>query len=117
MFDFSANANQRVFEQLIKAIGAKRIMFGSDMPITRMRMKRVCEDGTYINLVPKGLYGDVAGDKNMREVSREEAEKMTFFIYEQIDAFRRAAEVTGLTKSDIEDVFYYNAQRTIYNKA
>lgn len=113
MFDISANTNADVFEQAIRAVGPKRILFGSDMPILRMRMRRICENGIYINLVPKGLYGDVSGDKNMREVDGEEAEKLTFFMYEEIDAFRRAADTGGLSESDVEDVFCNNAKRMI----
>jgi predicted TIM-barrel fold metal-dependent hydrolase len=113
MFDFSANTNTRVFEELIKTVGPKRIMFGSDLPITKMRMQRVCEDGIYINIVPKGIYGDVSKDKHMREVAGSQAEKLTFFMYEEIDAFRHAAMTTGLTKNTIEDVFYNNAVRLI----
>jgi hypothetical protein len=109
MFDFSANTNQYVFEQLIKAVGPSRILFGSDLPILRMRTKRICENGNYVNLIPKGLYGDVSGDGHMREISGEEAGKLTFFMYEEIDAFRRAAESTGVTDRDISDVFYHNA--------
>jgi mycothiol synthase len=45
----------------------------------------------------------------MREVADAEAEKLTFFMYEEIDAFRRAAESEGLSASDVEDVFYNNA--------
>lgn len=113
LFDFCANCNQSVFEKLIKTVGPKRILFGSDMPILRMRTRRICEDGFYVNLVPKGLYGDVSRDPHMREIEGEEAEKLTFFMYEEIDAFRRAAETTGLTRSDIEDVFYNNAMSII----
>jgi len=113
MFDFSANTNTEVFEKLIKAVGPKRIMFGSDMPITRMRMRRICENGHYINVVPKDLYGDISADKNMREVVGKEAEHLSFFIYEEIDAFRRASERTKLSRVDIEDVFYNNAQEII----
>ena len=113
VFDFSANTNQWVFEQTIKAVGPKRILFGSDMPILRMRSKRITKDGIYVNLVPKGLYGDVSGDKNMGEVEGEEAEKLTFFMYEEIDAMRRAAENTGLGKGDIEDMFYNNAKKIL----
>ncbi len=111
--DFSANTNDWVFEQLIKAVGPKRILFGSDLPILRMRMRRICEDGTYVNLVPQGLYGDVSGDKNMREVSGDEAAKLTFFMYEEILAFKRAAERTELTPEDINDVFYENGKSLI----
>jgi predicted TIM-barrel fold metal-dependent hydrolase len=113
MFDFSANTNTQVFEQLIRAVGPQRILFGSDLPITRMRMRRICEKGTYVNLVPRGIYGDVSEDPHMREVGRSEAENLSLFIYEQIEAFRRAAECAALTDPDIEDVFYYNAVRVI----
>ena len=108
-FDFSANTNADVFTRLIRAVGPRRILFGSDMPILRMRMRRICEAGLYINLVPQGLYGDVSGDKNMREVNGPEAEQLTFFMYEELAAFKRAAEATGLSRGDIEDVFYRNA--------
>ena len=113
LFDFSANTNAWVFEQLIKAVGPKRVLFGSDLPILRMRMRRICEDGRYINIVPKGLYGDVSGDKNMREVEGKEAEKLTFFMYEELKAFKQAAEATGLSRAEIEDIFFNNAKGLI----
>lgn len=109
MFDFSANTNQQVLEKLIKAVGPSRIMFGSDLPILRMRTRRICEDGNYVNLIPVGLYGDVSGDRHMREIGGEEAEKLTFFMYEEINAFRKASIATGLTKKEVEDIFYNNA--------
>jgi uncharacterized protein len=116
LFDFSANTNQWVFEQLINAVGPKRILFGSDLPITRMRMKRICENGYYINIVPKGLYGDVSYDKNMRETGDLESDQLTFFMYEEILAFRLAAIETGLSKNDIKDVFYNNAMQMLKNR-
>ena len=108
-FDISANTNAEVFAQVIRAVGPKRILFGSDMPILRMRMRRICEEGRYINLVPRGLYGDVSGDKNMREVEGAEAEQLTFFLYEELLALKRAAEETHLSAKDIKDIFYNNA--------
>jgi predicted TIM-barrel fold metal-dependent hydrolase len=112
-FDFSANTNDWVFEQLLRCAGPRRVLFGTDMPILRMRMRRITEGDHYVNLVPRGLYGDVSGDKNMGEVEGEEAEKLTFFLYEEIDAFRRAAERVGLSRGEIEDVFYNNAKAII----
>jgi len=112
-FDFSANTNQWIFEQLIKAVGPKRILFGSDLPIFRMRARRICENGNYVNIVPQNLCGDVSNDRHMREVEGEEAEKLTFFLYEEIDAFRRASETCGLTPKDIEDIFYNNAKELL----
>jgi len=113
LYDFSANTNSWIFEQLIKAVGTKRILFGSDLPILRMRMKRIEKDGIYVNIVPKGIYGDTSGDKNMAEAEGDEAEKLTFFMYEEIKAFRKASEAASLSRKDVEDVFYNNAVNLI----
>jgi len=112
-FDISANTNDVVFRRLLECVGPKRVLFGSDLPIARMRMHRICENGRYINIVPRGLYGDVSGDSHMREVDGQEAERLSFFVYEIIDAFRRAAEAVGLTTDDVKDVFYGNARRIV----
>ena len=115
VFDFSANTNDWVFNKLIQAVGPKRILFGSDMPVTRMRMRRICENGDYVNIVPKGLYGDLTGEAHMREAVPDDEKKITFFLYEEILAFKKAAEANHLTKFDIEDVFFNNAMRLINN--
>ena len=112
-FDISANTNAEVFEQLLRSVGPSRVLFGSDMPILRMRMRRICQDGMYINLVPSGLYGDVSNDRNMREVIGVEAERLTFFMYEELNAFRVAAAATRLSTVDIENVFYSNAAQML----
>ena len=98
-----------VFGRTYEAVGSKRILFGTDMPILRMRMRREVTGDYYVNVVPKGMYGDISGDMNMAEVEGEEADKLTFFLYEEIDSFRRAAEATNLSAGDIEDIFYNNA--------
>lgn len=117
LFDFSANTNSEVMLQFIRVVGSKRLVFGSDMPITRMRMRRICENGTYINLVPPKLYGEVHNDPHMREVSRTDAEQLSFFLYEELRAIRKAAELSGLTEADIENIFYHNAQHLFENLA
>ncbi|HOL50244.1 MAG TPA: amidohydrolase family protein, partial [bacterium] len=113
MFDISANTNENIFSMLIECVGPDRILFGSDMPITRMRMRRIEKDGIYVNLVPKGLYGDVSRDKHMAEIDGIEAENLTFFLYEEIDAFRKACERQKLKDDDIEKIFYKNALNMI----
>jgi predicted TIM-barrel fold metal-dependent hydrolase len=109
-FDFSANTNAAVFAQALEALGPRRMLFGSDLPITRMRMRRTTENGTYINLVPRGLYGDVSGDKNMREVEGKEAAELSFFLYEEMRAMKEAVHEVGLGALDVEDIFYNNAK-------
>ncbi|MCI8852546.1 MAG: amidohydrolase family protein [Lachnospiraceae bacterium] len=113
MFDFCANCCEFAITKLLESVGPKRAMFGSDMPILRMRTHRIEENGTYINLIPPGLYGDPSQDRHLREVSPEEAKRITFFMYEEILAFKRAAIKLGLTKEDVYDVFCGNAKRLI----
>jgi predicted TIM-barrel fold metal-dependent hydrolase len=111
VFDFSANTNDRAFEAALRSVGPERCLFGSDMPITRMRMRRVCEGGRYVNLVPRGLYGDVSSDPNMRDVDPPESDRITFFMYEEVLAIKRAVERVGLSRADVESIFYSNAKR------
>lgn len=113
MFDFSANTNSEVFRLALESLGPQRMIFGSDLPITRMRMRRICENGTYVNLIPKGLYGNVSGDINMRELEGEEGAKLSFFLYEEIKAMKEAINEIGLKKSDVEDIFYNNAKEIL----
>ena len=113
VLDFSANTNPWVFARALEALGSERLLFGSDLPIVRMRMRRICEDGLYINLVPKGLYGDVSGDKNMREVGGRDADSLSFFLYEEIKAMKDAVQEVGLDKGDVENIFYANARKLI----
>ena len=109
IFEFSANANGAVMEKMIRSVGPKRIIHGSDSPILRMRMGRVVENGSYVNLVRKGQYAGISLDPHMREIEGEAADALTYFTYYQIDAFIKAGLRCGLTHADFADVFYNNA--------
>lgn len=113
MYDFCANCCDDAIETCLRHAGAKHLMFGLDMPILRLRTRRIQENGTYINLVPPGIYGDLGGDPHMREVSQDEGEKITFFAYEELLAFKRVAEKLGLSRQDVEDIMCNNAQNLI----
>ena len=109
MFDFTANTLTLAMEKCIEAVGTKRLMFGSDMPITKMRMYRICEDNHYVNVVPRGAYGDVSGDPNMKEV--DDASQMTTFMYEELRAFKKCAQDLKLSREDVNDILYANTAR------
>ena len=113
MFDFSANCYEDAITEVIKNFGPKHVMFGTDMPILRMRTNRIQENGTYVNLVPPGLYFDPHGDPHLREVSEEEAKTITFFAYEELLSFKRACKKLGMSKQDVEDMMYNNAMNFI----
>lgn len=106
MFDFCANTYSYAIEKCIDIMGSKRVMFGTDMPITKMRMYRISENGNYINVVPRGMYGDVTGDIHMRETDEKD---ITNFTYEILRAFKKAATNLSLTKEDIDNVMWKNA--------
>lgn len=108
VFDFTATTYEPAMTACIKAVGTKRFMFGSDMPITKMRMYRITENGTYINVVPRGLYGDVSYDSHMRETDEPD---VTTFMYEELLAFKKCSEKLGLSKEDVEDILCNNAVR------
>jgi len=110
VMDFSATTHSEAIYRALETFGPDRVLFGSDLPILRMRMRRICERGHYVNLVPPGLYGDVSGDPNMREVLPEEGRRLTFFMYEELMAFKLAASRIGLGKAGVEAVFHDNAR-------
>ena len=114
VWDFTANTNSYVMEQVLNYFGAERFIYGSDFPIFRMHARRVIENGFYINEIPINSLGDVSVDSHMREISYPEADKITFFIYEEILACKRAAEKLGLSQKDIDNIFYRNSARIFH---
>jgi len=107
LFDISANANQLVFERLIDTVGTERVLFGSDLPVTAMHSRRICEGDNYVNIILDADWED-----NHTRIGQPEDE-ITFFLYEAIDAFRRAADRVGLGRKEIEMIFFRNAERLV----
>ncbi|MBO4468493.1 MAG: amidohydrolase family protein, partial [Clostridia bacterium] len=110
VFDFTANVCDDAIKACIEAVGTKRLLFGSDLPIAFMKMYRVVENGVYYNVVPRGLYGDVSGEPHMRETDSKD---VTFMIYEQILALKRVAAQLKLSDGQIEDIMFLNSKRII----
>jgi len=108
-YDFSANINEWVMEQLLKAVGPDKVMFGTDSPINRMRMGRIEENGTYINLVRKGQYKGVDTDPHMREIEGPEADRLTWYSYYEIESMLTAMRNLGMGDRESEKIFYQNA--------
>jgi predicted TIM-barrel fold metal-dependent hydrolase len=107
LFDISANTNQTVFEKLIETVGPDRILFGSDMPIFAVHARRICEGDNYVNIVLDAFWKD----SHTRYGSPED--RITFFLYEEIAAFKRAAEEKGLDEREIKKIFFENARRIL----
>ena len=113
VWDFTANTNAWVMEQVLDRFGPERFIYGSDFPIFRMKSRRTVENGVYINEIPQGQfpYEAIKGDSHMREIPFPEADKITFFIYEEINACRLACQRLGLSKADVEKIFWSNSAR------
>ena len=110
IFDFTANLCDDAIKACIEAVGAKRLLFGSDLPISIMRMYRITENGIYYNIVPRGMYGDVSDDPHLRESDEKD---ITLMIYEQLRAFKRVATEMKLTDAQIEDIMYCNSKELL----
>ena len=111
IWDFTANTNSHVMQKVLEYFGPDRFIYGTDFPIFRMKARRTVENGFYINEIPAGSLGDVSADKHMREIPYPEADQITFFIYEEIDSCRRACERLGLSREDVEKIFYKTSAR------
>ncbi len=111
IFDFSANTNASVIRGAIETVGVKRVLFGTDLPIAKMKMRRIVENGNYVNVIPRALYGDVSGDIHMRE---SDDKNITNFTYEILLAFKQASIELGLSSEDIKDIMSGNACK-LYN--
>ncbi len=114
LFDFSANTLDSAIQRCIEAVGFDRVLYGSDMPIAKMRMYRITEGDNYVNVVPRGLYGDVSSDVHMREV--DDGSEITNFLYEELRAFKRVSQKLGLSREEIEKIMYGNAARVLNYK-
>lgn len=109
IWDFTANTNQTVMERVLELYGPDRFVYGTDFPIFRMKARRTVEKGFYINEIPAGSLGDVSSDPHMREIPYPQADKITFFIYEEILSCKGACEKLGLGKQDVEKIFFSNS--------
>ncbi len=110
VFDFTANVCDDAIKACLEAVGSKRLLFGTDLPIAYMRMYRIVENGVYYNVVPRGLYGDVSGEPHMRETDESD---VTMMIYEQIRALKRVATDMKLSDAQVEDIMFLNAKKLI----
>ena len=113
VWDITANTNDWVMEQVLRYFGPERMVYGSDFPVFRMKARRVVENGIYINEIPKGTFpiDSICGDRHMREIDFPEAERITFFIYEEIRACITACRRLGLGKDAVEKIFWSNAAK------
>ncbi|MCL5770900.1 MAG: amidohydrolase family protein [Actinobacteria bacterium] len=105
-FEISFVNDWEIFELVIKKIGCKRIIFGSDMPVSLMKGKNICINDNHYFVTEK-LFSWSISNNDMQL-------NFTFFLYEQIREFIKALNKLGLCKDAVlEDVFYGNIKKLI----
>ncbi len=106
-FDISANVNADVFALALEVVGTQRLLYGSDLPITRIRLKRECVGDDYIN------YTDGDYSWNTRRKSPEEEAQYTYFLYQELLALIEAARRRAFSPADLEPVLFSNGRRLL----
>ena len=98
-FDFSAVCEAAPFFEIIRAVGHKRVFWGSDYPVSMLRGKCVSIGAEFLWLYKEQLEGC--------------ASKTNFSAYligvENLLAVRSACRMLNLDRQAVEDIFYNNA--------
>jgi len=105
--DTSAVCESQAFAEAIEVFGPERILFGSDFPISNFRGRSSTLGESF-----HWLYED-GEDPSKEALNRQ----MTLVGLESLRAFREAAETSGLTVGDLENVFHRNALRVLGEEA
>ncbi len=105
--DFSMVQDWETCEILIDRFGPSRILFGLDMPVAQEKGKLVSANGQrhfFTKRIHPWSIHNSAGSYKMR---------CTFFAYEIVRAFKKAAERCGLSHDEVRAVFLTNALRLV----
>ena len=97
--------HEGVLEYAFRNFPKDRILFGSDAPIAFLRGKSVEINNQYAYLMAE----DYAIGTSIYDA--DHAVTFTTFFYEQLRGIKLAAERAGLSRDDIENLFFYNAYR------
>jgi predicted TIM-barrel fold metal-dependent hydrolase len=104
-YDLAMVNDEAVIELLIEKVGAKKIIFGSDMPISLNKGKHIC-----INR--QCLF--ITKDKFPWSIPIEKL-NCTYFIYETLRALKFACIRHKLSKNDMNRILYSNAKELVKN--
>lgn len=106
-FDNSAVLNPEVHQYALEIFGPARILYGTDNPIFYMRGRRQWQGEKYFNRTSYPFYFNK--DREAPEIETN----YTLYMYEALLAIKQACNKIGLSKSDIEKIFYNNAKKLI----
>lgn len=104
-FDLSAVLNPAVHRLAIKALGPRRLLYGTDNPVFYMRGRRSWQGRQYINHTSHDFYFN----RDKHEPPAVEA-RYTLYMYEALKAIKDVSIELGLSRAQIEGIFHDNAQ-------
>jgi len=108
-WDFAMNLNADVLELAMQMVGPERLLYGSDLPIALMRGMRRHRGDDYIN------YSD--GDYRWNTPDRRQPPEVeagyTLYLYEELRAFKQAAQRMGWGKAEVSRVMNDNARAVV----
>ncbi len=103
-YDTSSVCESDAVEALLAAVGADRVMYGSDdLPVGVLRGKYIAFGYAWACISPENHSLDLSHCNG----------QMTFTRYEQLRAMRRACQRLGLTRDQIEALFHNTASRLV----
>jgi predicted TIM-barrel fold metal-dependent hydrolase len=100
-YDTSSVCESDAIEALMAGVGPERVMYGSDNPMGR---------GKYIAF---GYAWAFLSETNHSLGLAHCNPQMSFVLYEQLRAMRRAVQRLGLGRAEIESIFYHTAARLV----
>jgi len=107
-FDVSAVDDAETIEVVLEHAGHRRLLYGSDLPVTLLRGRHLCVNRHCFFLTEKPCPNSVSPPKGAEL-------PMTFMVYETVRAVLRACRKRGLPhwQEALDDIFYRNAARLI----
>ena len=100
--DTSAICESEAFRTALKFLGPRRILWGSDFMISELRGRCVTTAESFFWLHPDTIVANAPTRCDF-----------TLIGIESLLSLREAAEDSGMTSSDLEDIFLNNALRTL----
>jgi len=95
-----------VYKAFFDHVDPAKVMYGTDLPISEVRGRRVCINGKWVDVSRGQLSWTASRDA-------EHPIEGTFMTYEMIRAMREGAEEAGLSTDDLRPIFFENGMRLI----
>jgi glutamate-1-semialdehyde 2,1-aminomutase len=106
IFDVSAVDDPETIEVVLENVSHKRLIYGSDLPVTLLRGRHLCVNRKCFFLTEKPCPNSVYPPKGFDF-------PMTFMLYETVRAIIRAWRKRELPRRALDDIFFRNTARLI----